>query len=231
MNFNGKKISHAVVMAAGRGMRMRPLTDKIPKAMAPIGESTLIANGIKKLKKYIDNVHITVGYKGAMLSKYVIEKDVSSVINTEGKGNSWWIYNSLLKNLDEPIWVLTCDNIVDIDFKSLSIEYFQNNAPACMIIPVYPIKGIDGDYISKDSENTITKISRSKISDIYCSGIQIINPSKVNVLTKESENFNEVWKQLIIKKEVICAKDTLAKWTSIDYLNQLNEVNINLENS
>ena len=92
------KINHAVVMAAGRGMRMRPLTDSIPKAMAPIGQSTLIANGINKLKNSIENVHITVGYKGAMLSKHVIEKDVSSVINTESKGNAWWVYNSLLKN-------------------------------------------------------------------------------------------------------------------------------------
>lgn len=226
-----KKIDHAFIMAAGRGTRLMPLTKKIPKGLIKFKQSSLIANGIKKLKKYINNVHITVGYKGAMLSKYVIEKDVSSVINTEGKGNSWWIYNSLLKNLDEPIWVLTCDNIVDIDFKSLSMEYFQNKAPACMIVPVYPLQGIDGDYISKDSKNMITKISRSKISSIYCSGIQIINPSKVNALTKESENFNEVWKQLIIKKEIICAKETLAKWTSIDDLNQLNEANINLDNS
>ena len=109
-------IKHALVLAAGRGLRMRPLTDEIPKAMAPLGESTLISEGIKRLKKEINQVHITIGYKGSMLASHVIEKDVSSVINTEGKGNSWWLYNSLVSLIDEPIFVLTCDNVIKINF-------------------------------------------------------------------------------------------------------------------
>ena len=219
------KINHAVVMAAGRGMRMRPLTDSIPKAMAPIGQSTLIANGIKKLKNSIENVHITVGYKGAMLSKHVIEKDVSSVINTESKGNAWWVYNSLLKNLQEPTWVLTCDNIVDLDFQALSEEYFDKQCPACMIVPVKPISGIEGDYIIQDHANKILEISRTNVSPIYCSGIQVINPAKINMITYESLNFNEVWKQLISQNEIICAEKKLEKWISIDDMNQLNLAN------
>ena len=41
------QIKHALIMAAGRGMRMRPMTDTIPKAMAPFRGETLIANGIR----------------------------------------------------------------------------------------------------------------------------------------------------------------------------------------
>lgn len=219
------EINHAVVMAAGRGMRMRPLTDDIPKAMAPIGESTLIASGIKKLKGSIKNVHITVGYKGAMLAKHVLEKDVSSVINTESKGNAWWIYNSLLNKLNEPLFVLTCDNIVDLDFKLLVDEYFEKQCPACMIIPVKPIPGIDGDYIIKDSSNNVVEISRTKVSSIYCSGIQIINPAKINLITENTENFNEVWNQLIFQRELICSERIPKKWISIDDINQLNLAN------
>jgi len=152
------EIHHALVMAAGRGMRMRPLTDKIPKAMAPLGESTLISEGIKKLKKQIKNVHITVGYKGAILASHVIEKDVSSVINTEGKGNSWWIYNSLIKELDEPIFVLTCDNVIEMDFSLFAQEYNRFGSPACMLVPVKPVLGIDGDFILKDKNNFVLEI-------------------------------------------------------------------------
>ena len=43
------KLNHAIILAAGRGIRMQPLTNSIPKAMAPINGSTLIAKGIKKL--------------------------------------------------------------------------------------------------------------------------------------------------------------------------------------
>ena len=40
-------------MAAGRGLRMMPLTNNIPKAMAPFKGSTLIANRIKKMHKFV----------------------------------------------------------------------------------------------------------------------------------------------------------------------------------
>lgn len=220
-----RTIKHAVVMAAGRGLRMRPLTDNIPKAMAPVGESTLIAEGIKKLKKHIDNVHITVGYKGAMLASHVIEKDVSSVINTEGKGNSWWIYNTLIKELNEPIFVLTCDNIIEMEFSLFADEYIKKGSPACMLVPVRPIEGIQGDFISKDSNNNILKISREIPTELYCSGIQIINPKKVNNITNETENFNDLWNQLIKKDEIFCSDNILKKWLSIDDISQLEAVN------
>lgn len=221
----GKIINHALVMAAGRGLRMRPLTDIIPKAMAPVGQSTLIAEGIHKLKKHIDNVHITVGYKGAMLARHVIEKDVSSVINTEGKGNAWWVYNTLIKNLNEPIFVLTCDNIIDIDFSLFSNEYIDKGSPACMIIPVRPVEGIDGDFIYKDNKSNILEISRKMPTDLYCSGIQVINPKKINNITNTTESFNSLWNELIKKKEIICSNNILEKWLSIDDLTQLDAIN------
>ena len=214
-------ITHAVVMAAGRGLRMRPLTDSIPKAMAPLGESTLISEGIKKLKKEISNVHITVGYKGAMLASHVIENDVSTVINTEGKGNAWWLYHSLLSNIDSPIFVLTCDNIIKINFTSYSDEYYQIGSPACMIIPANPIEGIEGDFIVHDSKNFIQSLSRDDQTKIMSSGVQILNPAKINAITKSTQDFNDLWKQLIDLKEIKCSKNVLDSWYSVDDMVQL----------
>lgn len=222
-------ITHAVVMAAGRGLRMRPLTDSMPKAMAPLGESTLISEGIKKLKKEITNVHITVGYKGAMLASHVIEKDVSTVINTEGKGNAWWLYNSLVSNIDSPIFVLTCDNIIKINFTSYAEEYSHIGAPACMIIPANPVEGIEGDFIFQDGNNFIKSLSRHDRSEIMSSGVQIINPAKINKITKSTQDFNNLWQQLIDLKEIKCSKKVLDSWYSVDDLAQLHNAKKNIK--
>ena len=47
------KFNHSLIMAAGRGIRMMPLTGVIPKAMAPYRGSTIISDGIEKLSRHI----------------------------------------------------------------------------------------------------------------------------------------------------------------------------------
>ena len=127
-----KLINHAVIMAAGRGTRMLPLTRKLPKAMMNYKNSTLIANGIKYLRKNIENIHITVGHKGSILAKHVIENNVSTIINTNKKGNAWWIFNFFLKYMNEPIIVLTCDNVVNLNLK-IERDYLKKIAlTACL---------------------------------------------------------------------------------------------------
>lgn len=211
-------------MAAGRGMRMMPFTENMPKAMAPLAGTTLIANGIDKLKKRIPNIHITVGYKGSMLASHVIEHDVNSVLNTEGKDNSWWIYNTLMKNLDLPIYVLTCDNVIELDFDLMEKDYIAAGKPACMVIPVKPIEGLDGDFIFHDNQR-ITELSRSKPSEMYCSGIQILNPKKINELTQPADNFYNVWMQLIELKQLYCSNIYPKQWYAVDTVNQLEAIN------
>lgn len=215
------KIKHALIMAAGRGMRMKPLTDVVPKAMVPFSGTTLIADGIQKIKKHISYVHITVGYKGSMLAKHVIEHDVSSVINTEGKGNSWWIYNTVMKYIDEPMLVLTCDNVVELEYENIINDYFEKRAPACMVVPAKPVEGLDGDFIFQKN-GLVSEISRYKTSDIYCSGIQVLTPVKINRITEKVENFYDLWKKLIIKKQLYCSNILPKKWYAIDNLDQLN---------
>lgn len=219
-----KQIKHAVIMAAGRGTRMIPLTNEIPKAMAKYGDSTLIVNGIEKIKPIINHLHITVGYKKAKLAQHVIEHQVDTIINTEGKGNAWWIFNSLLKFLDEPVFVLTCDNVIDLDFEALSIDYHNLGEPACMVVPVKPIAGIEGDFIFEEN-NIVKELKRNQSSDKYCSGIQIIHPAKVNQLIEHCDDFNLLWEGLIAKQEVYCSNVFPRKWYTVDTMDQLNQLN------
>ena len=216
-----KKINHALIMAAGRGIRMMPLTKNFPKAMTPLLSSTLIANSIKNLKKQVKNIHITVGYKAEMLSSYVISKNVSSVINSKKKGNSWWIYNSLISNIDEPILVLTCDNIVNINFLPYFEEFNKLTNCECLLVPALPVKNINGDYIFNNHQGLVKKISRNKKNKYYASGIQILNPKKLS-LKKKYNDFSLLWKNLINENSLYVSKKIVKDWYSIDTIDHLN---------
>jgi NDP-sugar pyrophosphorylase family protein len=217
-------IRQALIMAAGRGLRMSPLTDAIPKPMAPFNGSTLIAKGIDLLNVRLEKIHITVGYRGAMLAQHVIEHGACSVFNTEGHSNSWWIYNTLLQHLDEPIYVLTCDNIVELDFDLIEADYENLDRPACMIVPVRPIEGLDGDYIFHE-DHYVTKLSRDEPTEMYCSGIQILNPRMVTELTIEGGSFYSVWDQLIEKRQLMMSSVYPKKWFAVDTIQQLTALN------
>ena len=215
-----KKIDHAVILAAGRGQRMYPLTEVVPKPMAPIEGTTLIAKGIANLIERLPHVHITVGYKKSMLAKYVVELGVSSVLCTEGHSNSWWIFNTLLKNLDEPIYVLTCDNIIELDFNLLEENYRKLNQPACMLVPVKPIEGLEGDFIFQEN-NKVSKLDRQSKAPIYCSGVQILNPCRINQLVENEGDFYSVWNSLIAQNQLFVSDIYPKKWISIDTVEQL----------
>jgi len=219
-----KKFEHALIMAAGRGIRMIPLTDVVPKAMVPFRGSTIIADGIKKINQHIEHTYITVGYKGSILAEHVIDMGVNAVFNTSGKGNAWWLYNTLMKHVDEPVLVLTCDNVVELDFDKLLEEYYNFNQPACMIIPVKPISGLEGDYIFHQN-NIVKKLERHDISDCYCSGIQVVNPFQINQLTKNVEDFYDVWEQLIKKGQIYSSNIYPERWFAVDTVEQLNKLN------
>lgn len=217
-------IRHAIIMAAGRGMRMAPLTDAIPKPMAPYNGTTLIARGIDRLAEKIEHIHVTVGYKKAMLAQHVIEHGASTVFNTEGKSNCWWVYNTLLKSLNEPMFVLTCDNVVDLDFGLLEENYRSLNSPPCMLVPVHPVAGLDGDFVFH-RDHLVTEISRQKPTEIYCSGIQVLNPAKLNEVTNEGASFYDVWQQLIAIEQLFVSSVYPKKWFAVDTIEQLTNLN------
>ncbi len=224
------KIRHAIILAAGRGQRMMPLTDSLPKPMAPYNGSTLIAQGIAEIKKKIHKVHVTVGYKKAMLAQHVIEHGATSVFNTEGQSNSWWLYNTLLRDLNEPICVLTCDNVVDIDVDLLEDDYFGLGQPAGMLVPVVPVPGLEGDYIFHHN-HVVSEVNREKPSQLYCSGIQVLNPFKINQLTKELGDFYSVWNQLIGQQQLFVSSVYPKRWFSVDtveHLEMLQNLNISV---
>lgn len=201
-----------------------PLTRSIPKPMAPYLDSTLIEHGIGKVRRYIPNVHVTVGYKAAVLAPHLIEIGVSTVLNTDGHSNAWWLFNSLIRHLDEPLFVLTCDNVTDVDFGMLEADYFDCGQPACMLVPVRPVPGLAGDYIFHE-DGVVTELSRDKVAEVYCSGIQVIHPGRANRLTQRAGDFYQVWRELIEKRQLRVSSVSPSKWFSVDTLSDLEQLN------
>ena len=61
----------AVVLAGGKGTRLRPLTFSIPKPLLPIAEKPILEIILKNLKKFgITDILISIGFKGEKIKEY-----------------------------------------------------------------------------------------------------------------------------------------------------------------
>jgi len=208
----------SVILSGGKGTRMRPITNYIPKALVEVGDKPLIEYVFEMVhgtKKYV-----TYGHKSDVLFNKT-KLDVSGYINTTGKDNAYFLYNSFVKYINEPIIVSPCDMVIEIDLNKVYSDYLTLGSPPIMVIGVNPVKGVEGDFIQYDENNIISQLSRTINSDKYCSGLQIINPYKVNQLTQKSENFYDVWKQLMEINKLKASNIIPTKWRCYDYFENI----------
>ena len=115
----------AMILAAGLGKRMRPLTTKTPKPLLKVGGKPLIEHLIERLiAGGVDGVVINHHYLGAMIEKYLgdgsrfgIEILYSEEVNLLETGGG--IINSLPKLRDESFIVVNADIWTDFNFECL----------------------------------------------------------------------------------------------------------------
>ena len=71
----------ALILAAGYGMRMRPVTSKIPKPMIEIYNKPLLGHTIETLLSIgIKNIIINTHYKSKIINNYIIQKLLDSLL-------------------------------------------------------------------------------------------------------------------------------------------------------
>ena len=115
----------AIILAGGRGERLRPITDKIPKPLIPINNVPLIERSIKYLKKYgISEIIISSGYKSNKIESFLKKKKnfgcqiIFSIESTPlGTGGA---IKKALKHVDEESFlILNGDVVTNIDLRKI----------------------------------------------------------------------------------------------------------------
>ncbi len=143
----GEKLNiPAVIMAGGKGTRLRPITNIIPKALIPIGEKPIMEVIIDKFREIgIRDFYISVNYKREMIRNYfnpLGEKDCNLTFIEEDKplGTAGSLY--MMRNkLKDSFFVSNCDILIDQDFREV-YQYHKENGNELTILSAlkhYPI--------------------------------------------------------------------------------------------
>jgi mannose-1-phosphate guanylyltransferase len=122
----------AVILAAGLGKRLRPLTYAIPKPLLPVGGRPVIDYVIDNLEKYkeIDEIYVAVSHKAQVIEDYLIhtKRDVKITVV---KVNGWETggdLKSVVMKKDIKGNVIVCygDNVTKVDIGDLVNTHRKN---------------------------------------------------------------------------------------------------------
>jgi len=205
-------INKAMILAAGFGTRIKPLTLERPKPLLKIGNETLLSNTLRFLELYkIKDVVINVHYLENQIIDYInkknfnlnikIVKEKDKILNTGGG-----ILNAIKYFSNNPFLVINPDTLWNKNYlkelKEMEKNFFKNQCK-CSLLLVNKKKSFDqslkGDFDLKDK--LINRNDKNKLNFIF-TGLQIIKPEVFNNINEEIFSINKVWDGLIKKNEL-----------------------------
>ena len=203
-------IKYGMILAAGLGKRMQPLTLKTPKPLLEINNYTLLERAINLLINHgVQEISINVHYLPDQIKSFINRKKFKVKITISNEENLLLdTGGGVLKGTqnfgDNPFFVINPDTVWSkhylAELKSLEVIYLKNNKPTLLLVDkklsIDPsFKGdfnLNNEKISKDSEN-----------QFIFTGLQIINRSVFANEKSEVFSLNKVWNKLIKDKNLL----------------------------
>jgi NDP-sugar pyrophosphorylase family protein len=216
----------AIILAGGRGKRLRPITDYVPKPLIPIKNIPIIEWQIKYLKKFgISEVIICSGYKTEMIENYLSNKKLGikitfSVENTPlGTGGA--IKKAGKKINEKSFIVINGDIITNIDLKKLLKK--ENSIAAIQLKTKFGVLQTTDDKIIKFDE-------KKEIENLWMNaGIYHLKKNTLKDLPNKGDIEKTLFPNYAKKEKLFTLKFRNTKWYSIDSFKDMEECTLEVE--
>lgn len=172
-----------VIMAGGKGTRLKPLTNVIPKPLIPIGEKTILETILDQFESIgSDRFYMSVNYKYDILKYYLDNLDHHYKIEffKEEKPLGTIGSVSLLKDkLVTPFFVSNCDIIIDQDYRDVYEYHKTYNNDITIVTAVKNFK-IPYGVIETGNYGLMTGLSeKPDLTYMINTGVYILNPELI----------------------------------------------------
>jgi len=204
-------IKKAMILAAGFGKRIHPLTLDLPKPLLEIGKETLLSNTLNFLELLeIEEAIINLHYLSEKIVNYIKKKKFKIKINLifekekildTGGG----VLNAIDNFSNLPFYIINPDTVWSKNYfkevKLMESYSYKNNK--CTLLVVNKKKSFDS-FIKGDfnlDKNIISRRDNSNLEYIY-TGLQIMKPEVFKNINDKVFSINKIWDKLILNEEL-----------------------------
>lgn len=179
-----------VIMAGGKGTRLKPITNVIPKPLVPVGDKTILEVIMDQFEEIgCHKFYMSVNYKADMmqfyLSKIEHKYDIDFFMEEKPLGTIGSV--SLLKGkITTPFFVSNCDSINEQDYRDVYDYHVNNNNDMTVVTMVKSFK-IPYGVIKTGKDGLLVSLTE-KPEQTYMvnTGVYILNPNLIDEIPKDT---------------------------------------------
>jgi len=182
-----KKINNnysVVIMAGGKGTRMKPFTEIFPKALFPFKQWTILEEIINFFElQFFKNFWITTGVKSNILKKYFLNKKKKIKLNfvTENKPLGTIGVVKKIKDISNDFILTNCDTYIDLDCNNFINYHLEKQNLITAVVAVDNLV-IDYGIFEKNQKNGLNFIEKPKKEFLINTGFYIINKKALDFI-------------------------------------------------
>ena len=215
-----------VIMAGGRGKRLSPITDSIPKPMIKLNNKPIIEHNIDRLIKFgIKKIHISVNYLADQIESYFGDGsskgiEIKYIYENKKLGTAGAL--SLIDNIEtKNIILMNSDLFTNIDFEKLYLKFINNDLDMAISSKNYKI---DLPYaVFETKESSITNLSEKPTYNFPTNaGIYIFKKEFISLIPKNKfYDITDLISNLLKKRKDISHVPISGYWIDIGSPNDL----------
>ncbi len=182
----------ALILAGGKGTRLKPITNEIPKPLVPLHDRPIMQHTIELFKKYgINEIIISIGYKGDKIKEYFgngkrFGVNITYIEENEPLGTAGPL-NLARPYLTDTFVMCNADELKNIDLSEMYMFHKENGAAATIALTTvadpsqYGVAKLMGnkilDFIEKPVQGTAP-------SNLINAGLYILEPAVLDYIPK-----------------------------------------------
>lgn len=178
----------AVLMAGGKGERLRPLTEKIPKPLLKVGEKCIIDHNIDRLINFgVKHISVTVNYLKEQIEEHFAEPRGEVKVETVREPKFLGTIGSIrfVKEFyNDTVLVMNSDLFTNIDYEHFYLHFKEHNADMSVAAVPYDVD-IPLGILNLEGRN-ITGLSEKPHFGYYANaGIYLIKKSALELIPED----------------------------------------------